>query len=44
VERDGGHMLLIWLEREAEYFWREGWTTQISLIRFENFRFTRKSV
>jgi hypothetical protein len=33
---------LIWGEREAEYFLRRDWTTQISLIRFRKFDFRRK--
>jgi hypothetical protein len=27
-----GVMKLIWVKREAEYFFRKGWTTQITLI------------
>ena len=35
-------MPLIWGKRKAEYFFRQDWTTQISLIRLANFDFTRK--
>jgi hypothetical protein len=33
-------MPLIWGQRKAEYFFEQGWTTQISLIRLGNFLFT----
>ena len=41
-EQDGGLMPLIWVNREAEYFLRRDWTTQITLIGLEKFDFTRK--
>jgi len=34
---------LIWGKREAEYFLRRDWTTQITLIRLRKLDFTRKS-
>jgi hypothetical protein len=36
-------MRLIWGNREAKYFLLKIWTTQISLIPFGNFLFTRKA-
>jgi len=36
-------MPLIWVRRKAEYFFQQGWTTQISLIRHEKLVFPRKS-
>jgi hypothetical protein len=33
-EQDEGVMELIWGKREAEYFCKRDWTTQITLIRF----------
>jgi hypothetical protein len=30
-------IVLIWVRREAEYFCREDWTTQIALIAKANF-------
>ena len=32
-----GDILLIWVNREAEYFWSLDWTGQIRLIRLDNF-------
>jgi hypothetical protein len=34
-------MPLIWVNREAEYFFRHDWTGQISLNRLAKFDFTR---
>jgi hypothetical protein len=34
-------MLLIWGNREAKYFSQDIWTTQISVIPFGKFPFTR---
>jgi hypothetical protein len=42
--RDGGDKQLICVKREAEYFFDEDWTGQISLNRLDNFDFARKSV
>jgi hypothetical protein len=35
-------MKVIWVRREAEYFFSHGWTDQISLIGHDNFGFRRK--
>jgi hypothetical protein len=34
-------MPLIWVNREAEYFFEKDWTTQITLIGLGKFVFTR---
>jgi hypothetical protein len=34
---------VIWVRREAEYFCKRDWTTQIGLIRLNKFEFTRKA-
>jgi hypothetical protein len=34
---------LIWVSGEAEYFLRQDWTGQITLIPFNNFAFTRNA-
>jgi hypothetical protein len=41
MEQDAGPMPLIWGRREAEYFFKKDWTTQITLIRFRKFRCAR---
>jgi hypothetical protein len=33
---------VIWVSGEGKYFWRWDWTTQITLIWFNKFAFTRK--
>jgi hypothetical protein len=33
---------LIWGKEEAEYFSARDWTTQISLMRLDNFAFSRE--
>src|SRR5258708_13058002 len=33
---------VIWVEREAEYFWKRDCTGQISLIRLNKFDFSRR--
>jgi len=35
---------VIWVRREAIYFCKEDWTTQISLIRFRKLDFWRKGL
>jgi hypothetical protein len=42
MEQDAGPMPLIWGKRKAEYFFRQDWTTQITLIRFDKFDFACK--
>jgi hypothetical protein len=39
VGRDGGSSEVICVRREAKYFCKWGWTTQITLIRFNKSRF-----
>jgi hypothetical protein len=34
---------VIWVNREAEYFCKRDWTTQIGLIRLNKFQFTRNA-
>jgi hypothetical protein len=41
MEQDAGPMPLIWGRREAEYFFKQGWTTQISLILLDKLVFPR---
>jgi hypothetical protein len=36
-------MDVIWVRREAKYFFRQDWTGSISLIRFNKFASARKS-
>ena len=36
-------ILLIWVNREAIYFWKPVWTGRIALILFNKLAFTRKS-
>jgi len=33
---------VIWVKREAEYFYKQDWTTQITLIEFNKFVFMRR--
>jgi hypothetical protein len=33
---------LIWVSGEGKYFWKEGWTGGIRLIRLNKFRCARK--
>jgi hypothetical protein len=39
-----GKIAVIWVWREAIYFCKEDWTTQISLIRFTKLDFWRKGL
>jgi len=36
VGRDASDVEVIWVKREQEYFCEEDWTTQITLIEFDN--------
>jgi len=36
-------MQVIWVRKERKYFFRQDWTTQITLIRFNKTAFSRKS-
>jgi hypothetical protein len=41
LERDGRIVSVIWVKREAEFFYPPDWTGQISLSRNEKFDFWR---
>ena len=43
VGRDAKNMEVIWVKREAESFFAEDWTGQITLIAFEKSVFRRKA-